>query len=134
MSGFSHWVAFEIIGVRYAVALAVFVGIVSQFIPVVGTYLAAALPALIALVSSPADAVWVLAFATAYQQVENYLLAPRITARTMALHPAVAFGTVIAGAGIIGADRRGAGPARGRGDPGAGVDLHRAPRGARDAR
>lgn len=102
VSGFSHWVAFEIIGVRYAVALAVFVGIVSQFIPVVGTYLAAALPALIALVSSPADAVWVLAFATAYQQVENYLLAPRITARTMALHPAVAFGTVIAGAGIMG--------------------------------
>ena len=45
---------------------------------------------------------WVLAFVIAYQQVENYLFAPRITARTMALHPAVAFGTVIAGAGLIG--------------------------------
>jgi predicted PurR-regulated permease PerM len=102
LSGLFHWAAFEIIGVRYAVALAAFVGITSQFIPVVGTYLAAALPTLIALASSPADALWVLAFATLYQQVENYLFAPRITARTMALHPAVAFGTVIAGAGLLG--------------------------------
>ena len=103
LSGLFHWAAFEIIGVKYAIALAVFVGLTSQFIPVVGTYLAAGLPVLIALASSPLDAVWVLAFATAYQQVENYLFAPRITARTMALHPAVAFGTVIAGAGLLGA-------------------------------
>lgn len=102
LSGLFHWAAFEIIGIKYAIALAVWVGLTSQFIPVVGTYMAAALPILIALASSPADALWVAAFATAYQQVENYLFAPRITARTMALHPAVAFGTVIAGAGLIG--------------------------------
>jgi predicted PurR-regulated permease PerM len=102
LSGLFHWAAFEIIGVKYAIALAVWVGLTSQFIPVVGTYMAAALPILIALASSPADAVWVAAFATLYQQVENYLFAPRITARTMSLHPAVAFGTVIAGAGLIG--------------------------------
>jgi predicted PurR-regulated permease PerM len=44
----------------------------------------------------------VVAFIAAYQQVENYLLAPRITARTMSLHPAVAFGSVIAGAALLG--------------------------------
>jgi len=102
ISGLFHWAAFEIIGVPYAIALAVFVGITSQFIPVVGTYLAAALPTLIALANDPVDALWVVAFATLYQQVENYLFAPHITARTMALHPAVAFGSVIAGAGLIG--------------------------------
>jgi predicted PurR-regulated permease PerM len=102
LSGLFHAAAFEIIGLKYAIALAVWVGLTSQFIPVVGTYLAAALPILIGLASSPVDAVWVLAFAVVYQQVENYLFAPRITARTMALHPAVAFGTVIAGAGLIG--------------------------------
>jgi predicted PurR-regulated permease PerM len=68
----------------------------------VGTYIAGALPTLVALAVSPADALWVLGFALVYQQIENYLFAPRITARTMALHPAVAFGTVIAGAGLIG--------------------------------
>jgi predicted PurR-regulated permease PerM len=102
LSGFFHWIAFTVIGVKYAIALAVFVGLVSQFVPVVGTYIAAGLPILIALASSPADAVWVAAFAILYQQIENYLFAPRITARTMSLHPAVAFGTVIAGAGLLG--------------------------------
>jgi predicted PurR-regulated permease PerM len=41
-----------------------------------------------------------------YQQIENYLLSPRITARTMQLHPAVAFGAALAGgavSGLIGA-------------------------------
>jgi len=102
ISGFAHWIAFTVIGVKYAIALAVFVGIMSQFVPVVGTYIAAGLPILVALASSPADAAWVAGFAIGYQQIENYLFAPRITARTMSLHPAVAFGTVIAGAGLLG--------------------------------
>jgi hypothetical protein len=41
-----------------------------------------------------------------YQQLENYILSPRITARTMEMHPAIAFGCAIAGAtiaGIVGA-------------------------------
>ena len=38
-----------------------------------------------------------------FQQIENYFMAPRITARTMSLHPAVAFGSVLAGAGLFGA-------------------------------
>jgi len=37
-----------------------------------------------------------------YQQIENYLLAPRITAKTMQLHPAVAFGAALAGGSISG--------------------------------
>jgi hypothetical protein len=41
-------------------------------------------------------------FFVAYQQIENYFLSPRITAKTMELHPAVAFGAAIAGASIAG--------------------------------
>ena len=48
------------------------VGLVSQFVPTVGTYLAGALPGLIALLNQPLDAVWVLAFIVVYQQFENY--------------------------------------------------------------
>jgi predicted PurR-regulated permease PerM len=102
LSAFFHYLALVIIGVPYAIALAVFVGLVSQFVPVVGTYIAGAFPALIALAVDPVDAAWVVGFAFAYQQVENYLFAPRITARTMSLHPAVAFGSVVAGAGLFG--------------------------------
>jgi predicted PurR-regulated permease PerM len=49
------------------------------------------------------DGVWVLGFVIVYQQIENYLLHPRITARTVDVHPAVAFGSVIAGAALLGA-------------------------------
>jgi len=101
-SATATWAFLWLIGVPNPLALAIWVGLVSQFVPTVGTYLAGALPALVALLSSPLDAVWVVAFIAAYQQVENYLLAPRITARTMSLHPAVAFGSVIAGAALLG--------------------------------
>ncbi|MCU0269332.1 MAG: AI-2E family transporter [Acidimicrobiales bacterium] len=97
-----HWVAFTALGVNYAAALALFVGVVSQFIPTVGTYIAGFLPVLVAFLQDPVKGLWVLGFVVAYQQVENYLLAPRISARTMQLHPAVAFGAVIAGAGVLG--------------------------------
>jgi predicted PurR-regulated permease PerM len=86
-----------LVGVPYPLALGLWVGLVSQFVPSVGTYLAGALPVVIALLSQPVDALWVLAFIVAYQQLENMVLSPRITSRTMALHPAVAFGAVIAG-------------------------------------
>jgi predicted PurR-regulated permease PerM len=91
-----------LVGVPYPLVLGIWVGLVSQFVPSIGTYLAGALPVLIALFHDPVDAVWVLVFITLYQQFENLVLSPRITARAMSLHPAVAFGAVIAGGAIIG--------------------------------
>jgi predicted PurR-regulated permease PerM len=90
------------IGVPSWLPLAIWTGVVSQFIPTLGTYLAIALPAMVALLEDPVDALWVVVFATVYQQVENYVIAPRITARTVDIHPAVAFGAVIVGAALFG--------------------------------
>jgi len=101
-SAASSWIAFAIIGVPSPLALALWMGVVSQFVPVIGTYIGGALPLLIALLNDPPHAIWVIAFLLIYQQIENYLLAPRISAATMAIHPAVAFGAAIAGASIIG--------------------------------
>jgi predicted PurR-regulated permease PerM len=103
LSAVSHWVLFQSIGTPAPVALALWVGLVSQFLPVVGTYLAGILPVLVTLIESPVSAVIVVIFIVLYQQVENYILAPRITARTMELHPAVAFGAALAGASLLGA-------------------------------
>lgn len=97
------WIVFRIIGVPFAAALALWLGVLSQFLPVVGTYIGGALPALIALLESPGKAIGVLIFIVVYQQIENYLLSPRITAKTMSLHPAVSFGSAIAGATLLGA-------------------------------
>jgi predicted PurR-regulated permease PerM len=88
--------------VPFALPIALWQGFVSQFIPVVGTYIAAAIPLLVALLEDPWAALFFLIFVVVYQQIENYLLSPRITARTMQLHPAVAFGAAIAGGSISG--------------------------------
>ena len=90
------------IGVSSWLPLAIWTGVVSQFIPTLGTYLAIALPAIVALLHDPVDALWVVLFATAYQQIENYIFAPRITARTVDIHPAIAFGAVIVGGALFG--------------------------------
>lgn len=102
LSALSHWVVLQAIGTKAPVALALWVGVVSQFLPVVGTYLAAALPLVVTLIDSPTKAVILLVFVLIYQQVENYFLLPRITARTMDLHPAIAFGAAIAGGAVLG--------------------------------
>ncbi|MFC1414844.1 AI-2E family transporter [Streptacidiphilus sp. N1-12] len=102
-SAAAHFVLLWLLGIPYAGPLAIWVGVVSQFVPTIGTYLAGALPMLVGLTVDPVDAVWILVFVVAYQQVENYLLQPRITARTVEIHPAVAFGSVIAGAALLGA-------------------------------
>lgn len=98
----TSWIVFQVLGLPSPVALALWFGLTSQFIPVLGTYLGGSLPVLIALISSPVDALWVLVWMIVYQQIENYLLAPRITAHTMDLHPAVAFGAALAGASLFG--------------------------------
>ena len=101
-SSLVHWAAFEIIGLPSALALALWVGIMSQFVPVVGTFIAGALPLVIALLGEPVDGLWVVVVIAVYQQIENYILGPRITSHTMQLHVAVAFGSVIAGAAVLG--------------------------------
>ncbi|MFJ9004855.1 AI-2E family transporter [Streptomyces canus] len=102
ISAVAHFVMLALLGVPYAPALAVWVGVVSQFIPVIGTYLAAALPILVAFAVDPWYAVWVLIFVVVYQQFENYLIQPRLTSKTVDIHPAVAFGSVVAGTALLG--------------------------------
>lgn len=102
MSAFFHWIVFQSIGTPAPVALAVWVGLISQFLPVVGTYLAGVLPVLLAFLDSPVKALIVIIFIAVYQQLENFLLAPKITAQTLELHAAVAFGAAIAGGAILG--------------------------------
>lgn len=106
ISSAASFLALTVLGVPFALPLALWLGLVSQFIPVIGTYIAAAVPLLVALLDEPLSALIFLGYVLVYQQVENYLLAPRISARTMQLHPAVAFFAALAGgalSGVVGA-------------------------------
>jgi predicted PurR-regulated permease PerM len=102
LSGTATYLILSILDVQSALPLAVWMGLVSQFIPVIGTYIAMALPLLVAVVAQPFDAVILVIFFTAYQQIENIFLNPRISSRTLQLHPAVAFAAAIAGGSIGG--------------------------------
>jgi predicted PurR-regulated permease PerM len=103
VSSFLHWIAFQAIGTPAPIAMAIWVGLVSQFMPVIGTYVAGVLPLVLSFIEEPSSAIFVIGFIIVYQQIENYLVSPRITARTMDLHPALAFGSAIAGAALLGA-------------------------------
>ncbi len=103
LSGIIAATFLTILDVPFAISLGLWVGVLSQFIPVIGTYLAMILPAVVALSSRGVSTmVWVLVFFIAYQQLENYLIAPRITKRTMEIHPAVSIGAIIIGSALLG--------------------------------
>ena len=92
-----------VIGMPYWLPLGIWTGIVAQFVPTIGTYIAIALPVLIGLVSpEPIKGVLALGFALVYQQIENLTIEPRISAKAVDVHPAVSFASVILGASLFG--------------------------------
>ncbi len=98
-----HWTVFRLLDLPSSLALALWVGVVSQFIPTLGTYLAGILPIVVTIGVDPAKALWVVAAIVIYQQIENYVLQPRVTAQTLDMHPAIAIATVLAGTSLFGA-------------------------------
>ena len=71
-------------------------------IPLVGAT-AATIPAvLLALTVSLPTAIVVLALFAAYQQIENYVIAPRVFRRTLQLHPFAVLVAVLLGARLLG--------------------------------
>jgi predicted PurR-regulated permease PerM len=102
LSSAFHAAFFAAIGVPYWLPLALLVGITAQFIPVVGTYIGIAIPVLFVVFTSPLTAVWIIIFATIYQQIENYLFTPRVSQRTMDVNPGIALAAVFVGAAIWG--------------------------------
>ncbi len=96
-------IVFAIIGMPYWLPLALWTGIVAQFVPTVGTYISIALPVVVGLLSpNPAIGVIALVWAVLYQQVENLTIEPRISAKAVDVNPAVSFGAVLLGAALFG--------------------------------
>jgi len=93
-----------IVQTPYALPLAVFTGVVSQFVPTIGTYIGGALPVAVALAAQGLpQAIAVLIFIIAYQQVENLIFSPRVSARALEMNPAVSFVGVLGFGAVFGA-------------------------------
>ncbi len=102
ISAVAHSLFFAVAGIPYWLPMGIFAGLSAQFVPSVGTYIGIIFPALFTLGDDPIKVVWIVAFATVYQQIENYVLGPRISRRTMDLHPAIGLGSAFVGVALFG--------------------------------
>jgi predicted PurR-regulated permease PerM len=85
----------------YAFALAFVVGLFS-LIPVVGAFVSGALMTLLALTVSPTVALVALVYYIAYQQVESYLIYPRIMKKSVDIPGAVTVVAALVGGSLMG--------------------------------
>ena len=92
IAGVCAWLAMTILGIPFAVPLALVVAFL-DLIPMVGATLGALIVALVALLVSPVTALLWLVFAFAYQQGENYLIQPLVYRRVVKVS---ALGTIVA--------------------------------------
>jgi predicted PurR-regulated permease PerM len=89
-------VVMQLLGMPYAIVLGVLAGVL-ELVPMLGPILSA-LPALAVAVFQPFPTVlWVLIAFIAIQQLESNVLAPRITAHAVGLHPLGAIFALLAG-------------------------------------
>ena len=90
-----------IISLPYAAVLAVSVGLLG-LIPMVGATIGAFVVLLVALFTSTTDAIVVGVYYVVYQQVENYLIGPRIMRRTVSVPGAITVVAALVGASLLG--------------------------------
>ncbi len=95
------WIMMSIVGIRYAAVLAVLVGFLG-LVPMVGASLGAAVVSLVALFDDPQKAVIALIYYVVYQQLENYVVAPRIMQHTISVPGAVTVIAALAGGTLLG--------------------------------
>jgi predicted PurR-regulated permease PerM len=103
VNSFASGIVFAVIGLPYWLPLALWTGIVAQFVPTIGTYISIVLPVVVGLLSgNPWLGVIVLAYGLIYQQIENLTIEPRISAKAVDVHPAYGFVSVLLGASLFG--------------------------------
>lgn len=90
-----------ILHVSYPIALMVIV-FVCGLIPLVGHTIGAVIVSSVALFHSPVTALIVLGYYIAYQQIENYVVQPRVQANSTDMSPLLVFASVIVGVSFSG--------------------------------
>jgi predicted PurR-regulated permease PerM len=97
----ASFIMMSIVGIPYAAVLAVAVGFLG-LLPMIGATLGAALVCTVAVFDEPRKAVIALIYYVVYQQIENYVVAPRIMQRTVSVPGAVTVVAALAGAALLG--------------------------------
>jgi predicted PurR-regulated permease PerM len=102
IAGVASFIAFSLLGVAFPVPLA-FVVAICDLIPMIGATLGAIIGVTVAVFSTDlVHTVLVAAFFIAYQQLENYLIAPRVLKTTVELGAAAVLIAGLIGATVLG--------------------------------
>jgi predicted PurR-regulated permease PerM len=101
VAGLSTLIWASLLNVPYPLALALLVA-VTDLIPLVGATIGAVMVTIVAFFVSWPVGVATLIFYIVYQQVENYLIYPRVMKRSVDVSPAAAIVAVLIGGGLLG--------------------------------
>ena len=105
IAGVVSFLGLTVIGLPYALALAAWVA-VTDLIPGFGALIGAIPVLIVASLTGGQAFLWAFVLLVAYQQIENYVLAPRIMKRAVDLSPPLVIVALLIGgtlAGIVGA-------------------------------
>ncbi|MEU6790119.1 AI-2E family transporter [Nonomuraea wenchangensis] len=101
IAGVVTWIFLSIVDVRYALALALIVAL-TDLIPLVGATIGAVVVSAVALLQSVPAGIACAIFFVIYQQVENYLIYPRVMKRSVDVTPAVTVIAALFGGALLG--------------------------------
>ncbi len=101
IAGTTSYVFLSIVDLPYALALAVFVGLL-DLIPLVGATIAAAVVSTLGFIESPAVGIACIVFYVAYQQFENYVVYPHVMRRAVDVPAPLTVVAVLLGGALLG--------------------------------
>jgi predicted PurR-regulated permease PerM len=101
IAGVASFAALSIFGVPFAAALA-FLTAVLDLIPTIGALIAAVLASVVAAFAGVPTLIATAAFYLVYQQVENYVIQPRVMGRTIEMSAPVIILAVLIGGSLLG--------------------------------
>jgi len=99
--GIMSYLAYLLIGINYAVPLAIIAGLL-EIVPNIGPTISTGLAALVALTISPFTALITIISGLIIQQLENNFIVPKIMKETVGLHPLVTILVIVVGAKLAG--------------------------------
>jgi predicted PurR-regulated permease PerM len=101
IAGVTTYIFLLIAGVPYPIALALVIAI-TDLIPLVGATIGAVLVTAVAFFAGLWIGIATLIFCLVYQQVENYVIAPRVMKKSVDVQPAVTVIAALIGGGLLG--------------------------------
>ena len=99
--GILAFIGLKILGVQYALLLAIIAGI-GEFIPIVGPIVSAVPAVFFAFADSPFKALLVIILFIVIQQLENHIIVPKVMHKAVGLNPLIIIFAMLVGAQLAG--------------------------------